>query len=374
MIEALTSFAASTGFAIVTWENLVMFAIAGILTYLAVAKNAEPLLLIPISFGIIMANIPPQATGLFEPGSGLLWFIMQGLELGIYPPLIFLGIGAVTDFSFLLANPKTLFLGAAAQVGIFSTFVVAKLLGFSLADAASIGIIGGADGPTAVYVSSLLNSPYLAVIAIAAYSYIALIPVLQPPVMRLLTTKSERRIRMGMQLRRVSRTERIAFPIVSTILISLIVPRALPLIGMMMLGNFFRESGVTKRLVEASGKYISDTVIILLCVSIGAKADGAVFLTTQSIMIIGLGAAAFTVATASGILFAKLMNAFSKEKVNPLIGAAGVSAVPTAARVSQRVAQEEDPGNYVLMHAMGPNVAGVIGSAIAAGVFLSVLL
>lgn len=374
MIEALANFAASTGFAMISWENLAMFAIAGVLTYLAIAKNAEPLLLIPISFGIIMANIPPQATGLFEPGSGLLWFIMQGLELGIYPPLIFLGIGAVTDFSFLLANPKTLFLGAAAQVGIFSTFIVAKLMGFGLADAASIGIIGGADGPTAVYVSSLLGSPYLAVIAIAAYSYIALIPVLQPPIMKLLTTKGERRIKMGMQLRRVSRKERIVFPIVSTILISLIVPRALPLIGMMMLGNFFRESGVTKRLVEASGKYISDTVIILLCVSIGAKADGSVFLTPQSLMIIGLGAAAFTVATASGILFAKLMNLFSKNKVNPLIGAAGVSAVPTAARVSQRVAQEEDPSNYILMHAMGPNVAGVIGSAIAAGVFLSVLL
>jgi oxaloacetate decarboxylase beta subunit len=374
MIEALANFAASTGFAMISWENLAMFAIAGVLTYLAIAKNAEPLLLIPISFGIIMANIPPQATGLFEPGSGLLWFIMQGLELGIYPPLIFLGIGAVTDFSFLLANPKTLFLGAAAQVGIFSTFIVAKLMGFGLADAASIGIIGGADGPTAVYVSSLLGSPYLAVIAIAAYSYIALIPVLQPPIMKLLTTKGERRIKMGMQLRRVSRKERIVFPIVSTILISLIVPRALPLIGMMMLGNFFRESGVTKRLVEASGKYISDTVIILLCVSIGAKADGSVFLTPQSLMIIGLGAAAFIVATASGILFAKLMNLFSKNKVNPLIGAAGVSAVPTAARVSQRVAQEEDPSNYILMHAMGPNVAGVIGSAIAAGVFLSVLL
>ncbi|HAA85228.1 MAG TPA: glutaconyl-CoA decarboxylase subunit beta [Kosmotogaceae bacterium] len=374
MIEALANFAASTGFALITWENLVMFVIAGVLTYLAIAKNAEPLLLIPISFGIIMANIPPQATGLFEPGSGLLWFIMQGLELGIYPPLIFLGIGAVTDFSFLLANPKTLFLGAAAQVGIFSTFIVAKLMGFSLADAASIGIIGGADGPTAVYVSSLLDSPYLAVIAIAAYSYIALIPVLQPPVMKLLTTKEERRIKMGMQLRKVSRKERIVFPIISTILISLIVPRALPLIGMMMLGNFFRESGVTKRLVEASGKYISDTVIILLCVSIGAKADGSVFLSPQSLMIIGLGAVAFTVATASGILFAKLMNLFSKNKVNPLIGAAGVSAVPTAARVSQRIAQEEDPSNYILMHAMGPNVAGVIGSAIAAGVFLSVLL
>jgi oxaloacetate decarboxylase beta subunit len=293
--------------------------------------------------------------------------------LGIYPPLIFLGIGAVTDFSFVLANPKTLFLGAAAQIGIFITFLAANLMGFSLSDAAAISIIGGADGPTSIYVASILKSQFLPIIAIASYSYIALIPVLQPPIMKLLTTHKERAITMGKKLRRVSKLERIVFPVVATIAISLIVPQALPLVGMLMLGNLLRENGKTKRLVEASGKYISDTVIILLCVSVGAKADGKIFLTIESIMVLALGCAAFVVATASGILFAKLMNLFSANKVNPLIGAAGVSAVPTAARVAQKIASEEDPTNFVLMHAMGPNIAGVIGSAVAAGVFLSII-
>jgi oxaloacetate decarboxylase beta subunit len=373
MAELISGYFAQSGFATLSWENAVMFAIASLLLYLAVAKDAEPLLLIPIAFGMIIANIPPQVTGVFEPGTGFMWILQQGLVLGIYPPLIFLGIGAVTDFSFVLANPKTLFLGAAAQIGIFITFIAANLLGFSLLDAAAISIIGGADGPTSIYVASILKSQYLPVIAIASYSYIALVPIIQPPVMKLLTTKKERRIVMGKQLRKVSKLERIVFPIVSTIAISIIVPQSLPLIGMLMLGNLLRENGRTKRLVEASGKYISDTVIILLCVSVGAKADGKIFLSVESIMVMVLGCAAFIVATASGVLFAKLMNLFSTNKVNPLIGAAGVSAVPTAARVAQKVASEEDGTNFILMHAMGPNIAGVIGSAVAAGVFLSII-
>ncbi|HNR78622.1 MAG TPA: sodium ion-translocating decarboxylase subunit beta [Mesotoga infera] len=373
MAELISGYFAQSGFATLSWENVVMFAIASLLLYLAVAKDAEPLLLIPIAFGMIIANIPPQVTGVFEPGTGFMWILQQGLVLGIYPPLIFLGIGAVTDFSFVLANPKTLFLGAAAQIGIFVTFIAANLLGFSLLDAAAISIIGGADGPTSIYVASILKSQYLPVIAIASYSYIALVPIIQPPVMKLLTTKKERRIVMGKQLRKVSKLERIVFPVVSTIAISIIVPQSLPLIGMLMLGNLLRENGRTKRLVEASGKYISDTVIILLCVSVGAKADGKIFLSVESIMVMVLGCAAFIVATASGVLFAKLMNLFSTNKVNPLIGAAGVSAVPTAARVAQKVASEEDGTNFILMHAMGPNIAGVIGSAVAAGVFLSII-
>ncbi|HPM95324.1 MAG TPA: sodium ion-translocating decarboxylase subunit beta [Mesotoga sp.] len=373
MAELISGYFAQSGFTNLSWENIVMFAIASLLMYLAVAKDAEPLLLIPIAFGMIIANIPPQVTGVFEPGTGFMLILQQGLVLGIYPPLIFLGIGAVTDFSFVLANPKTLFLGAAAQIGVFVTFIGANLLGFSLLDAAAISIIGGADGPTSIYVASVLKSQYLPVIAIASYSYIALVPVIQPPVMKLLTTKKERRIVMGKQLRKVSKLERIVFPVVSTIAISIIVPQSLPLIGMLMLGNLLRENGRTKRLVEASGKYISDTVIILLCVSVGAKADGKIFLSVESIMVMVLGCAAFIVATASGVLFAKLMNLFSTNKVNPLIGAAGVSAVPTAARVAQKVASEEDGTNFILMHAMGPNIAGVIGSAVAAGVFLSII-
>ncbi|TYB80852.1 MAG: sodium ion-translocating decarboxylase subunit beta [Kosmotoga sp.] len=373
MSQLFIGFFNTTGFAAISWENLVMFAVAGALFYIAIVKDAEPLLLIPIAFGMVIANIPPEVTGLFEPNTGLIWFIQQGLYLGIYPPLIFLQIGALTDFSFLLAKPKTLFLGAAAQTGIFITFIIARNMGFAFPDAASIAIIGGADGPTSIYLSTQFNSPYLAIIAIAAYSYIALIPVLQPPVMKLLTTKKERRIKMGLQQRHVSRLEKIVFPIVSTIVIGLMVPRALPLIGMLMLGNFLKENGKTKRLAEAASKYIADPVIILLCLSVGASANGKVFLSLDSLKIIGLGAAAFIIATASGVIFAKIMNFFSKDKINPLIGAAGVSAVPDSARVAQRVASEEDPSNFILMHAMGPNVAGVIGSAIAAGVFLSII-
>lgn len=371
MTEIFIGFLQSTVFTSLTWQNIAMFVIAGALFYVAVAKDAEPLLLVPIAFGMMLANIPPEVTGLFEPNSGLMWYIQQGLYLGIYPPLIFLQIGALTDFSFLLARPKMLFLGAAAQTGIFLTFIVARLMGFAFPDAASIGIIGGADGPTSVYLAALFESPYLPVIAIAAYSYIALIPVLQPPIMKLLTSKEERKIKMGMQQRKVSKLERMVFPIISTIVIGLFVPRTLPLVGMLMLGNFLRENGKTKRLVEGASKYLADPVIILLCLSVGASADGKIFLSLDSLKIIALGAGAFLLATACGVLFAKLMNIFSKDKINPLIGAAGVSAVPNSARVVQRVASEEDPSNFILMHAMGPNIAGVIGSAVAAGVFIS---
>ncbi|MFO7881752.1 MAG: sodium ion-translocating decarboxylase subunit beta [Kosmotogaceae bacterium] len=373
MSEIFVGFLQTTVFTSLSWQNIAMFAIAGALLYVAVAKDAEPLLLIPIAFGMVLANIPPEVTGLFEPNSGLMWYIQKGLYLGIYPPLVFLQIGALTDFSFLLARPKMLFLGAAAQAGIFITFIVARVMGFAFPDAASIGIIGGADGPTSVYLAALFESPYLPVIAIAAYSYIALIPVLQPPVMKALTSRKERRIKMGMQQRKVSKLEKMVFPIISTIVIGLLVPRTLPLVGMLMLGNFLRENGKTKRLVDGASKYLADPVIILLCLSVGASADGKVFLSVDSLKIVGLGAGAFLLATACGVLFAKLMNVFSKDKINPLIGAAGVSAVPNSARVAQRVASEEDPSNFILMHAMGPNIAGVIGSAVAAGVFISVI-
>jgi oxaloacetate decarboxylase beta subunit len=294
------------------------------------------------------------------------------LVLGIYPPLIFLGIGALTDFSFMLSYPITIFLGGAAQMGIFITFLLAKFFGFSLKQAASIGIIGGADGPTSIYITSKFAPELLSIIAISAYSYIALIPVLQPMVSKMLTTKEERRIRMKPP-RKVTKTERVLFPIVTTIIVALIIPKSLPLIGMLMFGNLLREAGVVKRLVEAASRYILDTVTILLCVSVGASARADIFLTPKSLLVFGMGAVAFVTAITFGILFAKLMNLFLKDKINPLIGAAGVSAVPDSARVAQRIAQEEDPTNFILMHAMSPNVAGVIGSAVAAGIFLSLI-
>jgi oxaloacetate decarboxylase beta subunit len=354
-----------------------MICLGSLIIYVAIVKHAEPLLLIPLGFGMIMANIPPEVTGILsapENGQvgGLLWYIKQGMDLGIYPPLIFLGIGAITDFSYLIANPKLVLLGAAAQVGIFITFILAKTMGFSLAGAASISIIGGADGPTSIYLSTKFAPELLSVIAVAAYSYIALIPILQPVVSKLLTTKEERLIRMK-RLRTVSKKEKIIFPIITTLVVTLIVPQALPLLGMLMLGNLLKESGVTSRLAEAASRFILDTVTILLMVSVGASATAEIFLTTQTLKIMLLGATAFIIALSSGILFAKLMNVFSKEKVNPLIGAAGVSAVPDSARVAQQVAQSEDPSNFILMHAMGPNVAGVIGSAVAAGVFISII-
>ncbi len=354
-----------------------MIGLGSVLLYVAVAKHAEPLLLIPIGFGMILANIPPLYTGLFlEPvgnsAGGLMYYINLGLQYGIYPPLIFLGIGALTDFSFMLSNPITIFLGGAAQMGIFVAFFMARMLGFELLPSAAISIIGGADGPTSIYIANKFAPDMLAIIAIAAYSYIALIPIIQPPLMKLCTTKKERLIRMKPP-RKVKKVEKLVFSVVTTVFIGLLVPQALPLVGMLMLGNFLKENGLTKGLAEACSKYIADPAIIMLCLSVGASAKADVFLSETSLLILFLGALAFVISTISGLLFAKLMNLFLKVKINPLIGGAGVSAVPDSARVAQMVAQKEDPTNFILMHAMGPNVAGVIGSAVAAGVFLSIL-
>ncbi|WP_249315982.1 sodium ion-translocating decarboxylase subunit beta [Gehongia tenuis] len=349
------------------WQCLVMLLIGCILIYLAVVKKYEPLLLLPIAFGMILANLP--GANLMEEG-GLLYFLYQGVKLGIYPPLIFLGIGAMTDFAPLIANPKSLLLGAAAQLGIFITFLGALLLQFEIPEAASIGIIGGADGPTAIYVTSKLAPHLLGPIAVAAYSYMALVPIIQPPIMKALTTKKERMIVME-QLRPVSKREKIIFPIMVTIVVSLLLPSAAPLIGMLMLGNLLKESGVTERLEKTAKNELINIVTIFLGVTVGATANGTTFLQLQTILIIVLGLIAFAFGTAGGVLFGKLMCKLTHGKVNPLIGSAGVSAVPMAARVSQVVGQKENPKNFLLMHAMGPNVAGVIGSAIAAGVFIS---
>ncbi|WP_372589108.1 sodium ion-translocating decarboxylase subunit beta [Fervidobacterium pennivorans subsp. shakshaketiis] len=381
MLEEFFTFLKTTAFSQMTLGNIFMIAIAGALIYVAVKKDAEPLLLIPIAFGIILSNIPPIATGILNPPQtftdgrfipgGFMYYIKKGLDLGIYPPLIFLGIGALTDFSFMLSYPITIFLGGAAQIGIFITFLLARAFGFTLKQAASIGIIGGADGPTSIYISTKFAPELLSIIAIAAYSYIALIPILQPPVSKLLTTRKERLIRMKAP-RKVSKAEKIVFSIITTLVTALIVPQSLTLVGPLMFGNLLREVGNVKRLVEAASKYILDTTTILLCLSVGASARADIFLTPQSLLVFGMGAFAFISALASGILFAKLLNLFLKDKINPLIGAAGVSAVPDSARVAQKVAQEEDPTNFILMHAMPPNVAGVIGSAVAAGVFLAI--
>ena len=377
LIKAFSSFFTSSAFAGLSYGNIFMILIGCVLIYVAVSKNAQPLLLIPIGFGILFANIPPLYTGLFAiptasaPG-GIMYYISLGLETGLFPPLIFLGIGAMTDFSFMLSNPITIFLGGAAQVGIYMAFLFARILGFDMLPSAAIAIIGGADGPTSIYIANMFAPELLAIIAIVAYSYIALIPIIQPPIMRLFTTKKERLIKMKSP-KKVTKTEKLVFSVVTTIFIGLLVPQALPLVGMLMLGNFLKENGLTNRLAEAASKYISDPAIVLLCLAVGAKAKADVFLSGTSIMILALGAVAFIFSTISGILFAKLMNLFLKEKINPLIGGAGVSAVPAAARVAQSVAQKEDPNNFILMHAMGPNVAGVIGSAVAAGVFLSIL-
>ncbi|MEA1883729.1 MAG: sodium ion-translocating decarboxylase subunit beta [Thermotogota bacterium] len=377
LLRAFTAFFTSSAFAGLTSGNLFMIGLGSVLLYVAVAKNAEPLLLIPIGFGMILANIPPLYTGLFmEPtttaAGGLMYYINLGLQLGIYPPLIFLGIGALTDFSFMLSNPITIFLGGAAQVGIFIAFFLARQFGFDFEPSAAISIIGGADGPTSIYIANKFAPDMLAIIAIAAYSYIALIPIIQPPLMRLFTTKEERLIRMKPP-RKVKKVEKLVFSIITTVFIGLLVPQALPLIGMLMLGNFLKENGLTKRLAEACAKYIADPAIIMLCLSVGASAKADIFLSETSLLILFLGAFAFVISTISGLLFAKIMNLFLKEKINPLIGGSGVSAVPDSARVAQMVAQKEDPSNFILMHAMGPNVAGVIGSAVAAGVFLSIL-
>jgi len=369
-----TSFFNNTGIAHLEWGNLVMILVGVVFIFLAVTRDYEPLLLVPIGFGIIVGNIPPIAgmpLGVYSEGS-VLSYLYFGVMKGIYPPLIFLGIGAMTDFSTLLSNPKLILLGAAAQLGVFLTFLGALYLGFSLKQAGAIGIIGGADGPTAIFLASMIAPELLGPIAIAAYSYMALVPVIQPPVMYLLTTREERRIRMKPP-RKVSRKERIIFPVVAFLICTLIAPGAITLLGMLFFGNLLKESTVTDRLANSARNALIDIVTILLGFTVGASTQAQTFLTPQSILIFILGALSFVVATAGGVIFAKIMNLFLKEKINPLLGAAGVSAVPDSARVVQAVGQKEDPGNFLLMHAMAPNVAGVIGSAIAAGVLWSAL-
>lgn len=395
----------NSAFSILDWRNYCMILISFVLIYLAIKKQYEPLVLLPIAVGMLLVNLCPSiaAGGSTElvpvadyiaehgettkyaitqlngvdyfniPSSGgLLYYLYQGVKLGIYPPLIFLGIGAMTDFGPLISNPKSFILGAAAQIGIFITFIGAILIGFDPLSAGSIGIIGGADGPTAIYVTSKLNPDLLGPIAVAAYSYMALVPIIQPPIMRALTTKKERAVEMT-QLRPVSRLEKILFPIIVICIVSLLLPDACPLVGMLMFGNLMRESGVVDRIAKTAQNELMNIITIFLGLSVGSTATGTVFLTPQTIGIILLGLFAFCMGTACGVLFGKLMCAMTGGKVNPLIGSAGVSAVPMAARVSQKVGQEENPSNFLLMHAMGPNVAGVIGSAVAAGVLISIL-
>ena len=369
--------------------TIIMLLIACVLFYLAIVKKFEPLLLLPIAFGMLLVNIPgPTGDAVFhseifinetgkinwdmlKDGAGLIDYLYLGVKLGIYPPLIFLGVGAMTDFKPLIANPKSLLLGAAAQLGVFVAFFGALASGyFTVSEAASIGIIGGADGPTAIYVTKTLAPNLLGAIAIAAYSYMALVPFIQPPIMKALTSKKERSIVMG-QLRTVSKTEEIVFPIVVALVVSIILPSAAALVGMLMLGNLLKVTGVAERLSKTAQNELMNIVTILLGISVGATADAANFLKVQTLLIICLGLAAFAVATIGGTLFGKIMCIVTKGKINPLIGSAGVSAVPMAARVSQVVGQKENPSNFLLMHAMGPNVAGVIGSAVAAGVFLA---
>ena len=390
------------------WKFAVMIFIAFFLLYLAIAKKFEPLLLLPISFGMLLANLPisgvmeaPKQPMLeilgmkntifgpmqakydltvryaseemrraTEANGGLLWYIFQGDELGIFPPLIFMGVGALTDFGPLIANPKSLLLGAAAQFGIFAAFLGALALGFSFEEAASIGIIGGADGPTAIFTTTQLAPHMLARVTVAAYSYMALIPIIQPPIMRLLTTKEERAVKME-QLRPVSKREKILFPIITATVVILILPDTASLIGMLMLGNLLRESGVTEKLAHHASEALMYIISIFIGVSVGATTRADEFLVPETLKILALGLAAFAFSTAFGVIFGKIMCKLSGGKINPLIGAAGVSAVPMAARVAQNVGKEENPSNYLLMHAMGPNVAGVIGSAVASGIFLS---
>ncbi|MBQ1215583.1 MAG: sodium ion-translocating decarboxylase subunit beta [Firmicutes bacterium] len=361
---------AESGFAglIQSPGNLLMIIIACVLLYMGIGKKYEPLLLVPIAFGMLLANLP--FTGLLEEG-GLLYFFYLGVEYGVYPSLIFLGIGAMTDFGPLIARPSSLLLGAAAQFGIFTAFLLALALGFPPAVAAAIGIIGGADGPTAILGAAKLAKDYLPAIAIAAYSYMALIPMIQPPIMRLLTTEKERSVKME-QLRPVSKKEKIIFPIAVTIFVILLIPETAPLIGMLMLGNLFKESGVTDRLSDTAQNALCNIVTIPLGLSVGCKATAEKFLTKETLMIIALGLLAFCLSTIGGLLLGKLMYKLSGGKINPLIGSAGVSAVPMAARVSQVEGQKANPSNFLLMHAMGPNVAGVIGSAVAAGFLIKV--
>ena len=390
MGEKLTKFLNDTGFAYLgsgNWLCLVMIVVSCVLFYLAIVKKFEPLLLLPIAFGMLLTNLP--GAGLYHPelfegghvhwgdftnanGVGLLDYLYLGVKLGIYPCIIFIGVGAMTDFGPLLANPKSFLLGAAAQLGIFATFLGALALGFTYAEAGSIGIIGGADGPTAIYLTSKLAPGLLGPIAVAAYSYMALVPVIQPPIMKALTTQKEREIVMK-QLRKVSKKEKIVFPIVVTIFVSLLLPSAAPLIGCLMLGNLMRECGVVERLSKTVQNELMNICTIFLGISVGATTTASAFLNLQTLAILVIGVLAFSIGSAGGVLLAKFMNLFTKNKINPLIGSAGVSAVPMAARVSQNVGQEANPGNFLLMHAMGPNVAGVIGSAVAAGILLSFL-
>ena len=400
-LDSLKGLFEVSGLTALSWENYVMIGISCFLLFLAIKKQYEPLLLLPIAFGMLIVNLYPpimaapstQMIPLSEYAGdasgyaittidgiqyvnkpeygGLFYYLYQGVKLGIYPPLIFLGIGCMTDFGPLIANPKSFILGAAAQVAIFITFIAATLMGFSNGQAGSIGIIGGADGPTAIFVTTKLAPELLGPIAVAAYSYMALVPIIQPPIMKLLTTKKERSVVMQ-QLRHVSKLEKILFPIIVTIVCSILLPSAAPLIGMLMLGNLFKESGVVDRIFKTAQNELMNIITIFLGLTVGASATGKSFLSWQTLGIIALGLAAFSVGTASGVLFGKLMYVFTKGKVNPLIGAAGVSAVPMAARVANKVGQRENPSNFLLMHAMGPNVAGVIGSAVAAGVLLSV--
>jgi oxaloacetate decarboxylase beta subunit len=372
-IEAIQTLIQSSGFAALTWQSLVMIVLSLVLIYFAIVKKFEPLLLLPIAFGMLLINLP--ITGLMDApangqAGGLLYYLYQGVKLGIYPSLIFLGIGTMTDFGPLIARPSSLFLGAGAQFGIVIAFIVAVALGFAPEEAASIGIIGGADGPTAIYLTSKLAPDLLPSIAIAAYSYMALIPLIQPPIMRALTTKKEREIKMT-QLREVSKLEKVCFPIMVTILCILLLPSVAPLIGMLMLGNLFKESGVTERLSSTAQNALINIVTIFLGVTVGATATAQQFLSPATLKIIFLGLMAFCFSTIGGLLLGKLMCFLSGGKINPLIGSAGVSAVPMAARVAQVEGQKANPGNYLLMHAMGPNVAGVIGSAVAAGILLS---
>ena len=416
-MEAILNFITSTGFYQFTqegnWKCLIMIGVACVLLYLGIVKKFEPLLLVPIAFGMLVTNLPGaemyheilfagghihwdliggapitaeflsemSAAGVTDAvlstvtvgqtiSVGLIDILYLGVKLGIYPCLIFMGVGAMTDFGPLIANPKSLLLGAAAQLGIFMTYVGCRFLGFTGAEASSIGIIGGADGPTAIFVTVMLAPALLGPIAVSAYSYMALVPVIQPPIMKLLTTEEERKIVMK-PLREVSKKEKILFPIVVTIFVALLVPSAAPLIACLMLGNLFRECGVTERLSKTVQNELINIVTISLGVSVGATATGNTFLSPRTLAILAMGIVAFGFGTAGGVLLAKFMNLFLKEKINPLIGSAGVSAVPMAARVSQKVGQEANPGNFLLMHAMGPNVAGVIGSAIAAGVLIS---
>lgn len=391
VLESLETFAESTGvaglIANMGWGSLIMICVAFFLLYLAIKHKFEPLLLLTIAFGMLLTNLPGANlyhTELFAGGhvhwdifvaqAGLLDYLYLGVKLGIYPCLIFVGVGAMTDFGPLIANPKSFMLGAAAQIGIFLTFIGAYALGFAPNEAASIGIIGGADGPTAIYLTSMLAPELLGPIAVAAYSYMALVPVIQPPIMRLLTTKKEREIKMS-QLRPVSKTEKILFPIIIAVIISLLLPSAAPLIGCLMLGNLMKECGVVDRLSKTVQNELMNIVVIFLGITVGATATAEAFINVQTLSILVLGVLAFALGTAGGLLLAKFMNLFLPEgkKMNPLIGSAGVSAVPMAARVSQTVGQEANPSNFLLMHAMGPNVAGVVGSAVAAGILLSFL-